>query len=355
MVSHSNDPSGRRSGGQAFDHAGAERVARVLARAGIASRREAERLIEAGRVALNGQVLTSPAVNVGPSDIVTVDGAPIAEREPPRLWRYHKPPGLLTTHKDPKGRTTVFDTLPKDLPRVISVGRLDYSSEGLLLLTNDGAVARQLELPSTGVVRWYRARAFGRASQEKLDRLKDGITVDGVAYGSIEAKLERGQGANVWISLALSEGKNREVRKVLEALGMKVNRLIRVAYGPFELGDLAPGAVEEVPARQLKPLIREGFSKAALAAPGPRPERPERPEKPKRAPQPSRSGARTDGPQRAGAPKPRSSGKFKPRTPRAPGQADKPAAAAAPKAYKPGWARPKRRPSPSPKPKPRSR
>ena len=283
MVSHSNDPSGRRSGGQAFDHAGAERVARVLARAGIASRREAERLIEAGRVALNGQVLTSPAVNVGPSDIVTVDGAPIAEREPPRLWRYHKPPGLLTTHKDPKGRTTVFDTLPKDLPRVISVGRLDYSSEGLLLLTNDGAVARQLELPSTGVVRWYRARAFGRASQEKLDRLKDGITVDGVAYGSIEAKLERGQGANVWISLALSEGKNREVRKVLEALGMKVNRLIRVAYGPFELGDLAPGAVEEVPARQLKPLIREGFSKAALAAPGPRPERPERPEKPKRA------------------------------------------------------------------------
>ena len=330
-------------------------MARVLARAGIASRREAERLIEAGRVALNGQVLTSPAVNVGPSDIVTVDGAPIAEREPPRLWRYHKPPGLLTTHKDPKGRTTVFDTLPKDLPRVISVGRLDYSSEGLLLLTNDGAVARQLELPSTGVVRWYRARAFGRASQEKLDRLKDGITVDGVAYGSIEAKLERGQGANVWISLALSEGKNREVRKVLEALGMKVNRLIRVAYGPFELGDLAPGAVEEVPARQLKPLIREGFSKAALAAPGPRPERPERPEKPKRAPQPSRSGARTDGPQRAGAPKPRSSGKFKPRTPRAPGQADKPAAAAAPKAYKPGWARPKRRPSPSPKPKPRSR
>ena len=349
MVSHSNDPSGRRSGGQAFDHAGAERVARVLARAGVASRREAERLIEAGRVALNGQVLTSPAVNIGPNDIVTVDGAPIADREPPRLWRYHKPPGLLTTHKDPKGRATVFEQLPKDLPRVISVGRLDYNSEGLLLLTNDGAVARQLELPSSGVVRWYRARAFGRASQEKLDRLKSGITVDGVAYGSIEARLERGQGANVWIGLALSEGKNREVRKVLEALGLKVNRLIRVAYGPFELGDLAPGAVEEVPARQLKPLIRDGFSKAALAAPEPRPVRPETPKQRPRA----QAGPRAGSSPRTGASKPRAQAKPKPK-PAPSGKAE----AAAPKAYKPGWARPKRRVKPAaakPSPGPRSR
>ena len=337
MVSHPNDPSGPRRGGQASADSNGERVARALARAGVASRREAERLIEAGRVALNGEVLTSPAVNVGPGDILTLDGAAIADREPPRLWRYHKPPGLLTTHKDPKGRATVFERLPKDLPRVISVGRLDYSSEGLLLLTNDGAVARQLELPSTGVVRWYRARAFGRASQDKLDRLKTGITVDGVAYGPIEARLERGQGANVWITLALSEGKNREVRKVLEALGLKVNRLIRVAYGPFELGDLAPGAVEEVPARRLKPLIKGGFSPEAMAAPEPRLVRPETPKRGA----PVRPGPRPEGSARTGASKPRSQAKPKP-TP--PGKAE----ASAPKAYKPGWARPKRRPKSTP-------
>ena len=335
----------------------------MLARAGIASRREAERLIEAGRVALNGQVLTSPAVNIGPNDIVTLDGAPIADREPPRLWRYHKPPGLLTTHKDPKGRVTVFDQLPKDLPRVISVGRLDYNSEGLLLLTNDGAVARQLELPSSGVVRWYRARAFGRASQEKLDRLKTGITVDGVAYGSIEAKLERGQGANVWITLALSEGKNREVRKVLEALGLKVNRLIRVAYGPFELGDLAPGAVEEVPARQLKPLIRDGFSKAALAAPEPRPVRPEAPKQRPRA-KPPQSSLRADSSAKGGAsrpqkpfakPKPRSSPPGGSPRPAGEGGRTAPAKPAGPKTYKPGWAKPKRKAPSQAKPKPRGR
>ena len=264
MDSHPKDPSGRGSGGQAFPDSPGERVARVLARVGVASRREAERLIEAGRVALNGQVLTSPAVNIGPNDILTVDGAPIAEREPPRIWLYHKPAGLLTTHVDPKGRPTVFEQLPKSLPRVISVGRLDFSSEGLLLLTNDGAVARQLELPSTGVVRRYRARAYGRASQEKLDKLKQGITVDGVVYGPIEARLERGQGSNVWIGLNVAEGKNREVRKVLEAVGLKVNRLIRVGYGPFELGDLEPGAVEEVQARRLKPLLRTGFAAGVL-------------------------------------------------------------------------------------------
>ncbi len=347
-------------------------MARALARAGVASRREAERLIEAGRVALNGQVLASPAVNVGPGDILTLDGAPIAEREPPRLWRYHKPPGLLTTHKDPKGRATVFEQLPKDMPRVISVGRLDYNSEGLLLLTNDGAMARQLELPSTGVVRWYRARAFGRASQDKLDRLKDGITVDGVVYGSIEAHLERGQGANVWISLALSEGKNREVRKVLEAIGLKVNRLIRVAYGPFELGDLAPGAVEEVPARQLKPLVRDGFSKEALAAPAPRPARPAKPAPPPRA-KPAQPSPRADSSPRGGAPRPqkppgaggkpkpgakpqrRSSPGGNPRDQAEGGAARTAAKPAGPKTYKAGWAKPKRKGRPAPASKPRAR
>ena len=354
MISHPKDPSGRRSGGQAPADASPERVARVLARAGVASRREAERLIEAGRVALNGRVLTSPAINVGPGDIVTLDGAPIADREPPRIWRYHKPPGLLTTHVDPKGRPTVFAQLPKELPRVISVGRLDFTSEGLLLLTNDGAIARQLELPSSGVVRRYRARAFGRASQEKLDRLKGGITVDGVAYGPIEARLERGQGANVWIGLSLSEGKNREVRKVLEAIGMKVNRLIRVAYGPFELGDLEPGAVEEVPARRLKALIRDGFTGEAMAAPEPRSG------KPKRA-APPQSSPRADSSPRGGASKfkakPRPDRRSSPAggSPREGGQGDKAAAAAAPMAYKPGWARPKHKPKPAAKAGPAKR
>ena len=266
MVRHPADANPSDARGQGSD--GAERVARVLARAGVASRREAERLIEAGRVALNGQVLASPAINVGKDDILTLDGQPVAEREPARLWRYHKPPGLITTHKDPKGRPTVFERLPPGLPRVISIGRLDLGSEGLLLLTNDGALARELELPSRGVVRRYRARAFGRASQEKLDRLKDGITVEGMAYGPIRAHLDGGRGANVWITLELGEGKNREVRKVLEALGLKVNRLIRTSYGPFELGALAPGAIEEVPPRQVKRLIEgQALEPAAPASP----------------------------------------------------------------------------------------
>ena len=328
MNSHSQDPIRRRRGGQASVDT-VERVARALARAGVASRREAERLIEAGRVALNGEVLTSPAVNVGSGDILTLDGAPIADREPPRLWRYHKPAGLLTTHKDPKGRPTVFETLPKTLPRVISIGRLDFSSEGLLLLTNDGAVARQLELPATGVVRRYRARAFGRGGQETLDRLKQGITVDGVVYGPIDAKLERGQGSNVWISVSLAEGKNREVRKVLEAVGLKVNRLIRVAYGPFELGDLAPGAVEEVPARQLKPLLRTDFAPGSLmAAPAPRPHRPEPTANAKPLPRPPRSGGRPGAGSRS------QGGKAEPEK-------------KAKTAYQPGWARPKPKAKPA--------
>jgi 23S rRNA pseudouridine2605 synthase len=350
MVSHSQDPSRRRRGGQASADAGAERVARALARAGVASRREAERLIAAGRVALNGQVLESPAVNVGPDDILTLDGNPVAEREPPRLWRYHKPPGLITTHKDPKGRPTVFERLPPGLPRVISIGRLDLNSEGLLLLTNDGALARQLELPSSGVVRRYRARAFGRASQEKLDRLKAGITVEGVAYGSIDAKLERGSGANVWITLALAEGKNREVRKVLEALGLKVNRLIRVAYGPFDLGELQPGEVDEVPARRLRPLIQSGFS----GEPEPEPKRSRPPQSPRGDSSP-RGGASRPQFKPASKPKPKPQRRVSPPGGSTAegregggGRAAAPAKPAGPKAYKPGWARPKRKPGPPP-------
>ena len=232
------------SGGQA-----GERIAKVLARAGVASRREVERLIGAGRVTLNGQTLTSPAVKVSAKDKVTLDGRPVAAAEPTRLFRYHKPPGLVTSHRDPAGRPTVFDALPPGLPRLISVGRLDLNSEGLLLLTNDGELARMLELPATGLRRRYRARARGRVDEGKLARLENGITVDGVRYGAIEAEAEPGPegAANRWISVALNEGKNREVRKVLEALGLTVNRLIRVAYGPYELGSLEKGAVEELP------------------------------------------------------------------------------------------------------------
>ncbi len=239
-----------------------ERVAKVLARAGVASRRDIERLIAEGRVALNGQVLTTPAVKVGTGDILTVNGEVVSDKEPARLWRYHKPVGLITAHKDPKGRPSVFDHLPEGLPRVISVGRLDIASEGLLLLTNDGEVARALELPATGWVRQYRARCYGHTSQEKLDKLKDGITVEGVRYGAMEAKLDkmkhaamdvdRKGPANVWITVAITEGKNREVRRVLEHIGLKVNRLIRLAYGPFVLGTLPSGAAEEIGPRVIR-------------------------------------------------------------------------------------------------------
>ncbi|GIK49615.1 MAG: pseudouridine synthase [Alphaproteobacteria bacterium] len=233
-------------------NAEAERIAKFLARAGICSRRDAEKLIAEGRVRLNGKVLDTPAVKVTAADKVLVDGRPVGAAEPTRLWRYHKPAGLVTTHRDPAGRPTVFEHLPKSMPRVISVGRLDLASEGLLLLTNDGELARRLELPSNGWIRRYRARAFGRVEQGELDKLREGVTVDGVRYGPIEAKLERGGGANAWIAVSLSEGKNREVRRVLDALGLKVNRLIRVSYGPFQLGALEPGAVEEVPRKMLK-------------------------------------------------------------------------------------------------------
>jgi 23S rRNA pseudouridine2605 synthase len=224
----------------------------VLARAGLCSRREAEEWIAAGRVAVNSGTISSPAVNVTARDRITVDGKPLPRREGTRLFLYHKPVGLVSTNADPQGRPTVFDALPKNLPRLMSVGRLDIGTEGLLLLTNDGGLARVLELPDTGWIRRYRVRAHGRVSQGNLDRLKDGITIDGVHYGPIEATLEREQGANVWLSFAIREGKNREVRNVFAHLGLQVNRLIRIEFGPFGLGALAEGAIEEVETRNLR-------------------------------------------------------------------------------------------------------
>jgi 23S rRNA pseudouridine2605 synthase len=229
-----------------------ERVAKVIARAGLASRREAEAWIAGGRVAINGSTITSPAVNVGAKDRVSVDGKPLPARERTRLFLYHKPRGLLTTNVDARGRSTIFAALPKDMPRVVSVGRLDLNTEGLLLLTNDGGLARVLELPSTGWLRRYRVRAHGNVTQDALDRLHAGITIEGVRYGAIEATLDRTQGSNVWLTFAIREGKNREVRNVLGALGLQVNRLIRVSYGPFQLGELPAGAVEEVRTRTLR-------------------------------------------------------------------------------------------------------
>jgi 23S rRNA pseudouridine2605 synthase len=227
------------------------RVAKALARAGLCSRREAERWIEAGRVCVNGEVVSSPARDVSPADHILVDGRPLPAAEPPRLWRYHKPRGRVTTHSDPQGRPTVFEALPEEVPRVISVGRLDFNTEGLLLLTNDGALARHLELPATGWLRRYRVRAHGTITQAALDALGHGIELAGVRYGTIEARLDRVQGSNVWLSIGLREGKNREVRTVLDHLGLTVNRLIRISFGPFQLRDLRPGEVEPVPRRVL--------------------------------------------------------------------------------------------------------
>ncbi|GAA0290000.1 pseudouridine synthase [Rhodovulum strictum] len=229
-----------------------ERIAKVLARAGIASRREAERMIEAGRVAVNGKRIDSPALNVTASDRIEVDGQPIAEAEPPRLWLYHKPSGLVTTAKDEKGRPTVFDALPEDMPRVMSVGRLDLNSEGLLLLTNDGEIKRRLELPATGWLRKYRVRVKGAPSDETLAPLRAGLTVEGERFQPMEVSLDRQQGANAWLTVGIREGRNREIRRAMEAVGLVVNRLIRVGYGPFRLGELKPGEVEEVRSRVLR-------------------------------------------------------------------------------------------------------
>lgn len=321
MVEHNPHPNDGDASGQG------ERIAKALARAGVASRREVERLIEAGRVTLNGQVLTTPAVKVQRGDILMVDGKVVDEPEPARVWRYHKPVGLVTTHADPKGRPTVFQALPPGMPRVISVGRLDLNSEGLLLLTNDGGLARALELPSTGLSRRYRARARGRITQDKLDQLKNGITVEGVHYGPIEATLDKakegGTGANLWITLTLTEGKNREVRKVLEALGLTVNRLIRLAYGPFQLGTLAQGELEEVGPR----VIREQLAQYI-------------------APENLPTGARTPrSAATAPAAAPSSRSKAAPRPRRA--EAEAPAKPT----YKEGWAKPKKKKGPPTGPK----
>ena len=229
-----------------------ERIAKLLARAGLCSRRDAERLIAEGRVSVDGKVLTSPALALTGDHDIRVDGKPIPEAEPARLWRYHKPTGLVTTHRDERGRPTVFERLPPELPRLISVGRLDLNSEGLLLLTNDGALARELELPARGWLRRYRVRVHGTVDPERLAALEHGITIAGIAYGPIRAGLDRQQGSNAWLTLSLHEGKNREIRRVMEHLGFDVSRLIRIAYGPFQLGDLPRGALEEVPRRVLR-------------------------------------------------------------------------------------------------------
>jgi 23S rRNA pseudouridine2605 synthase len=225
------------------------RIAKVIARAGICSRRDAEKLIAAGRVSLDGETVTTPAIRVGEHQVVAIDGKPLDEPETTRLWRYHKPAGLVTSHRDPQGRATVFANLPKHLPRVVSIGRLDINSEGLLLLTNDGALARQLELPAAGWTRKYRVRLFGKVSQADLDKLAQGTTIAGVKYGPVIADLERSKGMYAWASVSLKEGKNREVKRLMESLGLKVARLIRVQYGPFHLGQLPEGAADEISAK----------------------------------------------------------------------------------------------------------
>lgn len=248
----------RRNSNPDRDWQDGERIAKYLARAGIASRREAEAMIERGEVRINGRKLNTPAFKVTGREDIRVNGKPVKAHEQTRVWRYHKPSGLITTTSDPEGRRTIFEELPKSLPRTITIGRLDLTTEGILLLTNDGGLARAMELPKTGFIRHYRARAHGKITQDALDSLKGGITLDdGTRYTSIEAELERETGSNNWINVRLSEGKNREVRKALEHLGLQVNRLIRTQYGPFELAELRPGAVEEISGEQLRAALAD--------------------------------------------------------------------------------------------------
>jgi len=244
------------------DPAPAERIAKRLSRAGVASRREAERMIEAGRVRLNGKALTTPAVTVTEFDRIEVDGKRVGEAEPARLWRYHKPEGLVTSARDEKGRPTVFDRLPMDLPRVMSIGRLDIASEGLLLMTNDGELKRRLELPATGWVRRYRVRVHGVVTDRMVEPLLNGIRGDGVDYQPMQLQIDSQKGANAWLTVGIKEGKNREVRRAMEAVGLTVNRLIRIAYGPFQLGDLVAGQVDEIRGK----VVREQLGKANPAS-----------------------------------------------------------------------------------------
>ena len=239
-----------------------ERIAKRIARAGICSRRDAEARIHDGRVAVNGKIIDSPALNVSPNDVVSVDNKQLPERQPARLWRYHKPRGLVVSTRDEKNRETIFDKLPRHLPRVITVGRLDLDSEGLLLLTNDGDLARHLELPSTGWSRKYRVRLQGHVNEEQLAGLAKGVTVDGVTYGQVIAELDRQMASNAWLTVAIREGKNREIRRIMEDLGHQVSRLIRVSYGPFQLGNLGDGEIEEIRPRAVADQL-------GLAPPGP--------------------------------------------------------------------------------------
>lgn len=242
-----------------------ERIAKVLSRAGIASRREAERMIEAGEVSVNGKVITSPALNVTSRDKITVRGELVGQPEPPRLWLYYKPEGLVTSTSDEKGRDTVFDHLPEDMPRVMPIGRLDLNSEGLLLLTNDGELKRRLELPSTGWLRKYRVRVNGNPTEPEIEPLRRGITIEGEKFQPMEVKIDRHQGANAWLTIGLREGKNREIRRAMSHIGMTVNRLIRTSYGPFRLNDMKPGDVEEIKARVLREQL--GLSETDLPSP----------------------------------------------------------------------------------------
>ncbi|WP_375463211.1 pseudouridine synthase [uncultured Methylobacterium sp.] len=240
-----------------------ERIAKAIARAGLASRRDAEAMIGAGRVTLNGRVLDSPAINVTDADRITVDGEPLPARERTRLWVFHKPRGLVTTARDPEGRQTVFEVMPEEMPRVVAIGRLDINTEGLLLLTNDGGLAKVIAHPDTGWLRRYRVRAHGDTTQAELDKLRHGVTIDGMEYGAIEASLDRVQGDNLWLTLGLREGKNREVKRILEHLGLSVNRLIRLSFGPFQLGDLEVGLTEEIRTKVLKEQLGKGLSEQA--------------------------------------------------------------------------------------------
>ncbi|NHQ73791.1 rRNA pseudouridine synthase [Roseovarius gahaiensis] len=250
-----------------------DRIAKVIARAGVASRREAERMIESGRVAVNGKKIERAALNVTDKDKITVDGRDLQAPEPPRLWLYHKPTGLVTTNRDEQGRTTIFDELPEDLPRVMTVGRLDLNSEGLLLLTNDGALKRKLELPSTGWLRKYRVRIKGRPTDATFEPLRKGLVVDGEKFQPMTVTLDRQQGANAWVTVGIREGRNREIRRAMEAVGLSVNRLIRVSYGPFQLGNLKTGAVEEIRPRILRDQLGMTEEKETAKPAKPKPQR----------------------------------------------------------------------------------